>query len=309
MYFNAARASHKIHFSTMVLTNGSVLALVTYLWSAWALFQNVDAASVARIAISPLMRLNNGFQKSVRPSLGLATFELVNRSKENRRHHTFAAVKIRSIKFKCHLIELKKLSTNLNTCTNSSKRKIFGSTRNIFSSKPMTTLFFQCLVPNSDLQTQFSHGIRSGSSSFLLLRGGAKDIPIASTIATNPNHPLAESFVRFIQFVGKSRTRCLCLLVCSILLENFSTTLSKRAKDIGSPKLFACACSLYIICMIGFNISLAKIDVSVAYAIWSALGTLVITAAGIIFFGESLTFTKLLCLCLISIGVIGINLT
>ena len=60
--------------------------------------------------------------------------------------------------------------------------------------------------------------------------------------------------------------------------------------------------------MVGFNISLAKIDVSVAYAVWSALGTTLVTAVGFFWFGESLDATKVLYLGMIVSGVVGLNL-
>jgi small multidrug resistance pump len=60
--------------------------------------------------------------------------------------------------------------------------------------------------------------------------------------------------------------------------------------------------------MVGFNISLAKLDVSVAYAVWSALGTTLVTAVGFLFFGETLDLTKLLYLSMIVCGVVGLNL-
>jgi small multidrug resistance pump len=60
--------------------------------------------------------------------------------------------------------------------------------------------------------------------------------------------------------------------------------------------------------MVGFNISLAQLDVSVAYAVWSALGTTLVTAVGFFYFGESLDLAKILYLCMIVCGVIGLNL-
>lgn len=60
--------------------------------------------------------------------------------------------------------------------------------------------------------------------------------------------------------------------------------------------------------MIGFNISLAKIDVSVAYALWGAIGTILVTTAGAVFFGETLDLFKVLCLAMIMSGVVGLNL-
>lgn len=60
--------------------------------------------------------------------------------------------------------------------------------------------------------------------------------------------------------------------------------------------------------MVGFNVSLAKLDVSVAYAVWSALGTTLVTAVGFLFFGETLDLRKLLYLTMIVCGVVGLNL-
>jgi small multidrug resistance pump len=60
--------------------------------------------------------------------------------------------------------------------------------------------------------------------------------------------------------------------------------------------------------MLGFNIALSKIEVGIAYAVWSALGTLVVTYIGIACFGESFDLHKLLCLALIVVGVIGLNI-
>lgn len=58
----------------------------------------------------------------------------------------------------------------------------------------------------------------------------------------------------------------------------------------------------------GFNMCLAKIEVGIAYAIWSAMGTLIISCVGIVFFGESCDAAKLTCLFLIVTGVVGLNL-
>jgi small multidrug resistance pump len=60
--------------------------------------------------------------------------------------------------------------------------------------------------------------------------------------------------------------------------------------------------------MLGFNVALSKIEVGIAYAVWSALGTIVVTYIGIVCFHESFDLYKLLCLSLILAGVIGLNL-
>jgi small multidrug resistance pump len=60
--------------------------------------------------------------------------------------------------------------------------------------------------------------------------------------------------------------------------------------------------------LVGFNICLAQIEVSVAYAIWSAFGTCLVAVVGIVFFNESCDAGKIACLGLITAGVVGLNL-
>jgi len=56
-----------------------------------------------------------------------------------------------------------------------------------------------------------------------------------------------------------------------------------------------------------FGFSLKGIDISIAYAIWSGIGIVGTTLFGILFFDESLSFTKTLFIGLILVGVIGLN--
>jgi small multidrug resistance pump len=53
--------------------------------------------------------------------------------------------------------------------------------------------------------------------------------------------------------------------------------------------------------------ALKGIDVSLAYAIWSGIGTALITIIGILYFQEPLTLLKITSVGLIVIGVIGLN--
>jgi multidrug transporter EmrE-like cation transporter len=53
---------------------------------------------------------------------------------------------------------------------------------------------------------------------------------------------------------------------------------------------------------------LGKIDVSVAYAVWAAMGTSIVSLAGMTLFGEKCDPLKLVCLSLIILGVVGLNL-
>ena len=60
--------------------------------------------------------------------------------------------------------------------------------------------------------------------------------------------------------------------------------------------------------MLGFFVALAQIEVGIAYACWSALGTLIVSAAGILWFGETADTFKVVCLAMITAGVVGLNL-
>lgn len=60
--------------------------------------------------------------------------------------------------------------------------------------------------------------------------------------------------------------------------------------------------------MIWLAIAVKTIEIGVAYAVWSGVGTVVVVFIGIYFFHESLDFIKMLCIVLIIIGVVGLNL-
>lgn len=50
------------------------------------------------------------------------------------------------------------------------------------------------------------------------------------------------------------------------------------------------------------------LSVGIGYAMWSALGTTLIVAVGILFLGESLTLTKIIGVALVVAGVVILNL-
>lgn len=66
---------------------------------------------------------------------------------------------------------------------------------------------------------------------------------------------------------------------------------------------------LYILSLIMLSLALKKIEVGIAYAIWSGFGIALIAAIGIVFFKESLTLSKIIFLSFIIIGVLGLNLS
>lgn len=56
-----------------------------------------------------------------------------------------------------------------------------------------------------------------------------------------------------------------------------------------------------------FTLSLKRLEIGFAYAIWSGLGTLLIFIIGIYFFQENITTLKVISLAGIIIGVIGLK--
>ncbi|MCP3775743.1 multidrug efflux SMR transporter [Paenibacillus sp. MZ04-78.2] len=63
----------------------------------------------------------------------------------------------------------------------------------------------------------------------------------------------------------------------------------------------------YLLAFTALNFSLKQIEVSVAYAIWSGLGTAVIAVIGYLYFNESMSLLKAGSIVLIILGVIGLN--
>lgn len=69
-----------------------------------------------------------------------------------------------------------------------------------------------------------------------------------------------------------------------------------------------------IVVVVGYGLSfvllslaLKRMGIGTAYAIWSGVGTAVITLIGIVYFKEPVTLLKLTSIALIIIGVVGLN--
>jgi len=98
-------------------------------------------------------------------------------------------------------------------------------------------------------------------------------------------------------------------LVLAILLEVTGTTCMKLSEGFTRtvPSIF-----LFIFYAFSFGmltLALKRIDVSVAYAVWSGMGTALIATIGVLWFKEPVTAIKLISLALIIGGVVGLNLS
>jgi multidrug transporter EmrE-like cation transporter len=113
---------------------------------------------------------------------------------------------------------------------------------------------------------------------------------------------------KFTQTIEASKTKSWIVLLLSICNETLAVTLIKKAQETKSARLMAVAIGIYIITLFGFALTLTQIDVSIAYAVWGALGSCIVTCAGILLFHESYSFKKLACILCIIVGVVGLNL-
>ena len=96
-------------------------------------------------------------------------------------------------------------------------------------------------------------------------------------------------------------------LLWAIVFEVSGTTCMKLSQGFTKllPSVFLFI--FYILSFISLTFVLKKIDVSVAYAVWSGLGTALIAVIGIIWFKESVSAIKIISLGLIILGVVGLN--
>ena len=97
-------------------------------------------------------------------------------------------------------------------------------------------------------------------------------------------------------------------LLLSIHAEVAGTTCVKLSE--GFTRLLPSALILVFYGLsLGFlGLALKKVDLSLAYAIWSGLGIAFIASVGVLWFREPVTAVKVVSLGLIVVGVAGLNL-
>jgi small multidrug resistance pump len=98
------------------------------------------------------------------------------------------------------------------------------------------------------------------------------------------------------------------LLLAAILLEVAGTTSMKLSQGFTRPVPSAFIFVFYAGAFTALTYALRWIDVSVAYAVWSGLGTALMAVIGAVYFGEVLTPARAACILLIVVGVVGLNL-
>jgi len=99
------------------------------------------------------------------------------------------------------------------------------------------------------------------------------------------------------------------LLVLAIVLEVVGTTNMKLSEGFSKLVPSVLVLFFYALSIVALTFAVNRLDVSVAYAVWSGMGTALVALIGIWVFQESLSATKLIALGLIIVGVAMLHLT
>jgi small multidrug resistance pump len=97
-------------------------------------------------------------------------------------------------------------------------------------------------------------------------------------------------------------------LATAILLEISGTTALKLSQGFTRPGPAGVVVVCYVSSFVVLSWALRGIDLSTAYAVWSGVGTALVAAIGIVWFGEPAGIWKMLSLALIIAGVAGLHL-
>ena len=99
------------------------------------------------------------------------------------------------------------------------------------------------------------------------------------------------------------------LLIVAILLEVAGTTNMKLSEGFSKLVPSVLVLFFYALSIIALTFAVNRLDVSVAYAVWSGMGTALVAIIGLWFFQESVTTIKVLALGLIIVGVVMLHFT
>ena len=98
-------------------------------------------------------------------------------------------------------------------------------------------------------------------------------------------------------------------LLLAIGLEVSGTTCMKLSHGFTRVTPSVLMFMFYGVSVLLLGLAVKRLDISVAYAVWSGVGTGLIAVIGIAWFGEPLTVLKAVALGLIVLGVVGVNLS
>ena len=97
------------------------------------------------------------------------------------------------------------------------------------------------------------------------------------------------------------------LLFIAILLEVIATVQLKLSEGFTRTDHAVSTVILFALSFLFAAFAFKKIDISLAYSLWTGLGTVGIVTAGVLYFNEPSSMIKMFFVGLILIGAIGLN--
>lgn len=102
---------------------------------------------------------------------------------------------------------------------------------------------------------------------------------------------------------------CWVWLLLAISLEVAATVCLKLSDGFSKALPTAAMIVLYALSFLPMAVAMRRMDVAVAYAVWSAVGTAAVAIIGMFLFKESVSALKVASIVLIVVGVISLNLS
>jgi len=99
------------------------------------------------------------------------------------------------------------------------------------------------------------------------------------------------------------------ILTFAILMEVSGTLCLKLSQGVTRPLPVIGVVVFYLATFVLMSLSLKNLEIGTVYAIWSGAGTALVATIGILYFGESFHWLKILGLCFIIGGVILLRQT
>ncbi|PCJ88296.1 MAG: hypothetical protein COA54_03255 [Thiotrichaceae bacterium] len=99
------------------------------------------------------------------------------------------------------------------------------------------------------------------------------------------------------------------ILIAAIILEVAGTTAMKLSDGFTRPLPSVLLVVFYFFSLAALTLALKRIDVSVAYAIWAGVGTVLVAIVGVMWFREPVSLLKVASILLIAAGVVGLHLS
>lgn len=99
------------------------------------------------------------------------------------------------------------------------------------------------------------------------------------------------------------------LLIIAVVIEVIATASLSKTDGFTIPGWTVLVLGGYGVATWLLSMVVRTIPVSIAYAVWSGLGTAIVAVIGYYVLDEQMTWLKAICLGLIVIGVVGLNLS